>query len=61
MSRAEPNEMVFVLLGRDPIAPIVIRIWCMLRVLISKNQKNDKQIVEALECADVMEKERKET
>lgn len=28
---AEPDEPMFVLLARDPLAPIVVRLWAMLR------------------------------
>lgn len=58
MSRALPNEMTFVLLGRDFVAPAVIREWCRLRCLHGKNTPKDPQITEALACADAMESER---
>jgi hypothetical protein len=51
MSRALPNEMTFVLLGRDRCAPWVVRFWAILRVLWRKNRWNDPQIREAFECA----------
>lgn len=57
MSRAHPDEMTFVLLGRDIVAPKVIREWCRLRCLYGKNTVKDRQIVDALECADAMERE----
>lgn len=58
MSRAEPREMTFVLLGRDIAAPETIRHWVSLRIAAGKNRKNDPQIREALACAKTMEKER---
>jgi hypothetical protein len=58
MSRAHANEMTFVLLGRDITAPAVIREWCRLRCLYGKNKPKDEQIMEALECARIMEVER---
>lgn len=58
MSRARPDEMTFVLLGRDVTAPTVIREWCRLRIKSGKNLPGDQQILEAAHCADVMESER---
>lgn len=57
MSRAKDDEMTFVLLGRDIVAPAVIREWCRLRCLHGKNSQKDPQITEAMECAEAMEKE----
>lgn len=58
MNRAHDNEMTFVLLGRDLMAPAVIREWCRLRCLHGKNSPKDPQITEALECAKKMEANR---
>lgn len=58
MNRAHDNEMTFVLLGRDLVAPAVIREWCRLRCLHGKNSPKDPQITEALECAKKMEANR---
>ena len=60
MNHARKSEMTFVLLGRDIAAPATIREWCRLRCLHGKNTPRDAQIVEALVCADTMERERKE-
>jgi hypothetical protein len=57
MDSAHPEEMVFVLLGRDVAAPATIRAWVNERILLGKNASTDEQIVEALACADTMEKE----
>ena len=57
MGHAHPNEMVFVLLGRDVAAPATIRAWATERVRLGKNVDTDEQIVEALACAATMEKE----
>jgi len=54
---AHPEEMLFVLLGRDPVAPIAIRAWVTERVLRGKNVYSDTQIVEAMECAATMARE----
>lgn len=57
MSRAKPDEMVFVLLGRDQASPQTIRYWCAERIRLGKNKLEDPQIQEALNCAETMEKE----
>lgn len=59
MSRARDDEMTFVLLGRDVAAPATIRFWVEQRILAGKNDKNDPQIVEALECATAMEEDQR--
>jgi len=58
LNKAEPGEMMFVLLARDVAAPGAIRFWCARRVALGKNEIIDPQIVEALDCARVMETER---
>jgi hypothetical protein len=50
--------MMFVLIGRDVCAAETIRDWCWRRILRGKNKLEDKQIQEALACADIMERER---
>lgn len=57
MSRAKPNELTFVLLGRDVCAPDTIRHWCRSRCRAGKNVWGDAQIREAMECARNMELE----
>lgn len=54
MSRAQDDEMTFVLLGRDPAAPVAIKAWAHERVRIGKNVRDDGQILEALQCAATM-------
>lgn len=58
MSRAMPNEMTFVLLGRDAAAPHAIREWVKERIALGKNKPDDPQIVEALQCAAIMDVDR---
>jgi hypothetical protein len=58
LNKAEPDEMLFVLLGRDMVAPNVIREWCRLRIACGKNKLHDAQIQEALACAHRMECDR---
>ncbi len=57
MSRARPEEMTFVLLGRDVAAPDTVRDWAMRRIESGKNQPGDRQIIEAFQCAETMERE----
>lgn len=57
MSRAKPDEMTFVLLGRDAAAPHAIREWAKKRIKLRKNKLKDAQIQDALTCADIMERE----
>lgn len=57
MQHAHAEEMVFVLLSRDEAAPVAIRAWVSERLRLGKNTEADKQIVEALECARIMETE----
>jgi hypothetical protein len=58
MAAALPGEMTFVLLGRDPAAPMAILDWARHRVAIGKNKPDDLQIAEALQCAETMMRER---
>lgn len=55
-TNAEPDEPMFILLGRDPTAKAVLRYWERLRLLHELNKPDDEQIVEAHECADSMER-----
>ena len=57
---ALPAEELFVLLARDPVAPEVVRYWCKLRVERGHNHAGDPQIIEATQCANMMELERRE-
>ena len=54
MNRALDYEMTFVLLGRDPAAPVAIRAWVAERIRLGKNDAYDAQIIEALHCANCM-------
>lgn len=54
MNRAHDDEMTFVLLGRDPAAPIAIRAWIEERIRLGKNTRLDAQIAEAEQCLVAM-------
>lgn len=49
---AEPDEPMFILLARDPMAPILVRLWADLR---KHNAGNPSKVAEARVCADEME------
>jgi hypothetical protein len=44
LNRARDDEWTFVLLGRDPAAPVAIRAWIEERVRLGKNRRDDPQI-----------------
>lgn len=50
-SRAEPDEPVFVLLGRDPVASVVVQVWASLR---ERLDPDDPKCDEAIFCASDM-------
>jgi hypothetical protein len=58
LNRARDGERLFVLLSRDPAAPVAIRAWIAERIRLGKNVPGDEQIREAFECAGLMELER---
>lgn len=60
LSKAHANERLFVLLARDPAAPVAIRAWIAERIRLGKNAPDDAQILEAIECVRLMEVERAE-
>ncbi len=53
--KANWDEMLFVLLARDPAAPVAIRAWIAERIRIGKNQAGDALMVEAEACAVAMQ------
>ena len=52
INKALPDEMTFVLLGRDMTFARVVRYWCGERVRQGLNKWEDPQIKEALAAAD---------
>lgn len=54
MSRADPEEATFVLLGRDVTAAATVQWWINMRVRLGKNAWADEQIVEAMEYTDTL-------
>ena len=57
-NRTRDDERIFILLARDQAAPVAIRAWVKERIRIGKNAITDDQIIEALDCANRMERER---
>jgi hypothetical protein len=60
LNKARDDERLFVLLARDPASPVALRAWVAECIRLGKNVPTDPQIVEALDCADRMERERSE-
>lgn len=58
-NRAKEDEMLFVILGRDPAAPTTILSWIKERIRLGKNTINDPQIQEALDCIPKMAEQSK--
>lgn len=59
LNKAKDDEMLFVLLGRDPAAPATIRAWVAERIRLGRNVEGSQQTTEALACATTMEQEAK--
>ena len=57
INRAANDEMVFVLLARDPAATTAIEAWIRERIPLG-NVAEDSQIKDASECAYIMEQQR---
>lgn len=54
LSRADDDEMVFVLLARDAAAPDTVEYWAKRRIELGKNKWDDEQIIDAQTCAREM-------
>ena len=60
LNKAKDDERIFVLRAKDLAAPSAIREWVSCRIAIGLNNPGDAKIIEALDCARLMEAERKE-
>lgn len=58
LNKADGYELLFVLIGRDECAPWAIDAWISRRIELGLNHPDDKQIIEARQCAEAMVKER---
>lgn len=56
-ANAEPDEPMFILLGRDKDAPALVRAWAKQR---GRDGEDVDKVNEALDCAVAMEQYRKE-
>lgn len=54
-AKADPDEPMFILLARDPLAPEVVRLWATMRKMDAKTDRDHAKVAEALRCADAME------
>lgn len=52
-ANAAPDEPMFVLLGRDPLAGVLVRVWAAVR--IARGESVEK-CLEALQCASAMDR-----
>lgn len=52
-ANAEPDEPMFVLLGRDRHAEVLTRLWAILR---AHDGEDEEKIAEAIQCANNMER-----
>lgn len=52
---AEPDEPMFVLLARDPMAPFLVREWARRRIDSFSPPEDDAKVAEAKACADNMD------
>lgn len=51
-ANAKPDEPMFVLLGRDPLASYLVNLWALARVQM--DMQDADQAKEALDCAEAM-------
>jgi hypothetical protein len=50
-ANAEPDEPMFILLGRDPMAPYIVELWAQYR---ETNGEDPAKVQEARNCANQM-------
>lgn len=50
-ANAEPDEPMFVLLARDPLAPLLVRLWAAMRGIMDGGSSKCE---EALACSEAM-------
>lgn len=56
-ANADPDEPMFILLGRDPFAPQLVEAWAALR---REAGDDPTKIQEALDCAEAMRRDLRE-
>jgi hypothetical protein len=50
-ANADPDEPMFILLGRDKHAPLLVKLWADLRIL---DGEENAKVVEAVQCSAEM-------
>lgn len=55
-ANAEPDEPMFVLLGRDKLGPLLVKLWAVIRWLAGEDRA---KVAEAIQCATAMGQFRK--
>lgn len=53
-ANAAPDEPMFILLGRDPVASFCVSLWMILRKDIGANAEDDQQMKDAAGCVSDM-------
>lgn len=56
-ANAEPDEPMFVLLGRDKHTPLLVKLWADLRAM---DGEESAKVIEAIQCASAMARFRQE-
>src|SRR3990167_1330761 len=51
-SHADPDEPMFVLLGRDPIASVLVGLWVKIRQ--EMGETNEEKLMESVTCASAL-------
>lgn len=51
-AKAQPDEPMFILLGRDPLAGALVRLWAEMRL---STGEDPKKVAEATACAHAMD------
>lgn len=54
-SNAEPDEPMFILLGRDPCGGSTVRDWVGRRIVVQGESPDDAKLAEAMRCAEQMD------
>lgn len=60
LNKAMDEELIFVLLSRDPAAAATVRFWVDLRLKMGLNTRHDQKIQNAEELASRMDVQRTE-
>ena len=55
LNKAKDDELIFVLLARDPAAPEAVRAWIKERIRLGKNKPGDAKLIEAAHWAATVE------